>query len=72
MYGLVQAGIIAHEVLRKHLKPYGYALAIINQGIWTHQERDIHFTLVVDNFRIRYINKKDVTTSSKKSKHNTR
>ena len=59
MCGLVQAGIIAHEELNEHLKTYGYAPATINQGIWTHKDRGIHFTLVVDGFGIRYRNKKD-------------
>ena len=58
MYGLVQAGIISHKALKEHLKPYGYAPARITQGLWIHQERVIYFTLVVDNFCIRYINKK--------------
>ena len=59
MYDLVQSGIIANESLKEHLKPYGYAPARITQGLWSHQDRDINFTLVVDNFGIRYINKKD-------------
>ena len=25
IYGMVQAGIIAHDVLKEHLKPYDYA-----------------------------------------------
>ena len=58
--GLVQAGIIAHEVLKEHIKTYGYAPARITRGLWNHQERNINFTLVVDNFGIRYINKKDI------------
>ena len=59
MYGLVQAGIIAHDALKEHLKPYGYAPENITQGIWTHKDRDINFTLVVDYFGIKYTNKKD-------------
>ena len=58
MYGLVQAGVIAHESLKEHIKPYGYAPEKINRGIWTHQYRYIKFTLVVDDFGIRYRNKK--------------
>ena len=58
MYGLVQAGIIVHEALKEHLKPYVYATAKITQGLWKHQYRDINFTLVVDAFGIRYSNKK--------------
>ena len=56
MYGLVQAGIIANEALKEHLQYYGYAPARITQGLWTHQDRDINFTLVVDDFGIRYRN----------------
>ena len=59
MYGQVQAGIIAHDALKEHLKPYGYATAKITQGLWTHTDRDIKFKLVVDNFGIKYTHKKD-------------
>ena len=59
MYGLVKAGIIAHDALKKHLKPYGYAPIKITQVIWTHKDRDINFMLVLDNFGIKYIHKKD-------------
>ena len=55
----MQAGIIAHKALKEHLKFYGYAPARIIQGICTHQDRDVNFTLVVDIFGIRYRNKKD-------------
>ena len=50
----MQAGIITHEALREHLKPYGYAPENITQGLWTHTDRDINFTLVVDDFGIKY------------------
>ena len=60
MYGLVQAGIIEHEALKEKLKPYRYAPAIITQGLWTNQYRDINFTLVVDDLGIKYRNKKNV------------
>ena len=33
IYGLVQAGIIAHEALKEHLQPYVYAPAKIIQGL---------------------------------------
>ena len=59
MHGLVQAGIIAYEALKDHLEPYGCAPAKITQGLWTHKDRDINFTLVLDDFGIRYRNKKD-------------
>ena len=59
MYGLVQAGIISYDALKDHLKPYGYASGKITQGICTHTDREIHFTLAVDNFGIKYRHRKD-------------
>ena len=39
IYELVKAGIIAHEALKEHLKHYGFACAIITQGLCKHQDR---------------------------------
>ena len=60
MYGLVQSGIISHKALKWHLKPYGYTPANITQVLCTHQDRDINSTLLVDDFDIKYRDKKDV------------
>ena len=60
IYGLVQAGIISHDAPKDHLKPYGYEPAKITQGLWTHTDRDIYSTLVVDDIGIKYRNKKDM------------
>ena len=57
MYGLVQARIIAHKAPKEHLKLYVYSPARITKGLWTHQDRDINFTLVVNYFGIKYMNK---------------
>ena len=59
VYGSVQAGIIEHEELNINLETYGYTPEQIKQGLWTHQDRDINFTLVVDNFVIKYRDKND-------------
>ena len=59
MYGLPQAGRIAHEALRTHLEPFGYYPIPHTQGLWTHRTRNIFFCLVVDDFGIKYINKDD-------------
>ena len=58
MYGLVQAGIIAHETLKEHLKNYSCAPKKITQVLWRYQYRDINLTLVVDNFVIKFRDKK--------------
>ena len=60
MYGMVQAGIIGHEALNKHLKPYVYAPARTTQGLYANQDRYIKFNLMVDDFGIKHSNKKDV------------
>ena len=59
MYGLVQSVIITQYTLKERLIPYGYAPAKITQGIWNHKCRDINFTLVVDDFGIKYNKKQD-------------
>ena len=54
MYGLVQAVIIAHTALKEHLQPFGYEPAPITPGLWRQNKNGINFTLVVDNFGIKY------------------
>jgi hypothetical protein len=54
MYGLPQAGKIANDRLTKFLAPYGYAPVPLTAGLWRHDTRDITFTLVVDDFGVKY------------------
>jgi hypothetical protein len=54
MYGLPQAGIIAQELLQERLAKVGYHQSKIVPGLWTHETRNTCFTLVVDNFAIKY------------------
>ena len=60
MYGLPQAGIIAQQLLEERLAKVGHHQSKIVPGLWTHETRDICFTLVVDNFAIKYTKKEDV------------
>ncbi len=55
MYGLPQAGIIAQELLAKRLKEHGYFQSKMTPGLWTHEWHPIAFTLVVDNFGVKYV-----------------
>jgi hypothetical protein len=59
MYGLPQAGIIAQELLTTRLHKAGYTHSNVTPGFWRHAWRPISFTLVVDNFGVKYINKAD-------------
>ena len=54
MYGLPQAGRISHDALVKHLDPYGYHPSRKKRGPWKHKSLLINFTLVVNDFGVKY------------------
>ena len=60
MYSLPQAGIIAQELLTKRLHQAGYRQSTVTPGYWCHEWHPISYTLVVNNFRVKYINKTNV------------
>ena len=60
MYGLPQAGIIAQELLQERLLKAGYRQSKVTPGYWKHDWRPISFTLVVDDFGVKYTNETDV------------
>ena len=60
MYGLPQAGKLAQDQLSKRLNEVGYYQSKTTLGYWTHTWRPISFTLVVDDFGVKYVNKADV------------
>ena len=55
MYGLPQAGRLAHEELVTHLAPYGYTPVRFTPGLWVHNKLKTTFTLVVDDFGIKHM-----------------
>jgi hypothetical protein len=59
IYGLSQSGYLAHEDLKKNLAKFGYAPAKRTHGLWFHKTRKISFTLVVDDFGVKYVDKAD-------------
>jgi hypothetical protein len=60
MYGLPQAGIIANDLLTARLAPHGYYQCRHTQGLWRHKWRPILFSLVVDDFGVKYVGKQHV------------
>ncbi len=60
VWGLPQADILANKRLQQKLAPFGYHEYINTPGLWQHESRPLTFTLVVDNFGIKFINKNDV------------
>jgi hypothetical protein len=57
MYGLEQAGLLANQLLQTRLAPFGYYPARHTPGLWLHKTQPIFFTLVVDDFAIKYVGK---------------
>ena len=60
MYGLPHAGLIAQQLLEKRLGKHGYYQSKITPGFWRHKWRPISFTLVVDDFGVKYVGKEHV------------
>ena len=57
IYGLPQGGILANKLLRKRLAPHGYYEVAHTPGLWRHVTRPVQFTLVVDDFCVKYTGK---------------
>ena len=60
MYGLRESGYIANIELKRILGLEGYVPSRFTPGLFTYKMRDIAFSLVVDNFGVRYRKKEDV------------
>jgi hypothetical protein len=59
MYGLPQAGIIAQQLLEERLQKHGYRQSQTTPGLWKHDTGPISFSLVVDNFGVKYVGKEN-------------
>jgi hypothetical protein len=57
MYGLKQAGLLANKLRQTRLAPFGYYPTHHTPGLWLHKTRPISFTLVVDDFAVKYVDK---------------
>ncbi len=60
VWGLPQEGILANKRLRRKLAPFGYHESENTPGLWYHKSCPITFTLVVDDFGVKYVCKEDV------------
>jgi hypothetical protein len=55
MYGLKQSGLLANQLLQTRLAPFGYYPARHTPGLWLQKTRPIDFSLIVDNFAVKYV-----------------
>ena len=57
MYGLPQEGLLAQELLEQRLHKQGYTKSKVTPCFWTHEWQPISFTLLVDDFGVKYVGK---------------
>ena len=57
MYGLPHAGIIAQKLLEERLTKHGHHQSDHTQGLWVHDWQPISFSLIVDDFGVKYVGK---------------
>ena len=55
MYGLPQVGQLVNDLLCNRLAMCGYIKCIHNPGLWRHIWRPVQFTLIVDDFGVKYV-----------------
>jgi hypothetical protein len=55
MYRLKQAGLLASQMLQKCMAPFGYYTTRNTPGLWLHKTRPIAFSLIVDDFAVKYV-----------------
>jgi hypothetical protein len=59
MYGLPQAGILAYQLLVARLGQHGYYPVRHTPGYWRHITKPTAFVLVVDDFSVKFTDKRD-------------
>ncbi len=59
VYGLPQAGIITQQLLKERLQKHGYHQSQTTPGLWKHNMLPISFSLVVDDFGVKYVGEKN-------------
>lgn len=59
MYGLKQAGKIAKNQLKQSLIPHGYCPCRKTPGLWKYDNKPIIFTLIINDFGVKYTLEKD-------------
>ena len=55
VFDLPQLGILANNLLEKLLSEHGYYQRATPPGIWRHKRRPIIFSLIVNDFGVKYV-----------------
>ena len=59
MYRLKEAGYLSNQELKLVLAKEGYILSQLTPGLYKHITRDFAFSLVMDDFEVKYTKKED-------------
>ena len=70
MYGLPQSVLLANELLENLINKRGYQQSKLVPRLWKHDWRPIKFTLVVDNFGVKYMGKEHALHLKQKLRKN--
>ncbi|KAL7488864.1 hypothetical protein ACHAW6_014729 [Cyclotella cf. meneghiniana] len=62
MYGLPHASLIANKLLEQRLNQDGFLQCKLIPGLWSHETQHISFTLIVDDFGVKYVGKEQAPT----------
>jgi hypothetical protein len=60
VWGLPQAGLLAIKCLCRKLVLFGYYESVNTPGLWRHESRPLTFTLMVNHFGVKFVNKDNV------------
>ena len=60
IYDLPQSRKLANDLLKKKLAPGGYYEVPHTPGLWNHISQPVSFTLVVDNFGVKYVGEENI------------
>ncbi len=63
VWGLPQASILANKLLCKRLAPFGYFECLNTPSLRKRESHPISFTIIVDDFGVKYKHKEDVDHS---------
>ena len=61
VYGIPQSGKITNDKIKLHLAKFGYESAPVAPGLWRHQTHPVQFSLVVDDFGVKYERQEYIT-----------
>ena len=55
IYGITHVGMLSNNVAVHVRRTYGYSSTAHTPGLWRHQTSPIYFTLVLENFGVKYV-----------------